>query len=304
VSAEGLIDSLKQTPADVALLVPSVVVELAQKPALLDYCAKHLELLIYIRGNLPQALGDIVASEVSLRCQWGASEVGMPQQLMPAELDPQKDWRYTRFHPSTGAVFEEVASGLYELIIRRKPEAPDTQTTFAIRGKEELEEYRTSDLFTLHLTVPDTWTRAARTDDIIVLLNGEKTNPISMEQHIAASNPELAGVIVIGTQRFQTALLIDPVDSNLPTAKQAALVERVWPSVEEANRAAPAHARVEKSLIMVTTPGRPLIRAGKGTLQKGRQSGTVRSRNRPAVRKEGSSRRRRRYSRSRPKRKC
>ncbi|VUC22344.1 unnamed protein product [Clonostachys rosea] len=268
VSAEGLVDSLTQTPADVALLVPSVVAELAQKPALLDYCAKNLQLLVYIGGNLPQALGDVVAAKIPLRCQWGASEVGMPQQLMPAELDPQKDWRYTRFHPSTGAVFEEVANGLYELVIRRRLEAPDTQTTFAIGGKEKVDEYHTSDLFTPHPTVPDTWAWAARTDDIIVLLNGEKTNPISMEHHITASNPELAATIVIGTQRFQTALLIEPVHSGLTTAQQAALIERVWPSVEEANRAAPAHARVEKSLVMITTPDRPLIRAGKGTLQR------------------------------------
>lgn len=52
----------------------------------------------------------------------------------------------------------------------------------------------------------------------------------------------------------------------LTTSEQAALIERVWPSVQEANTVAPAHARVEKSLILVVN--RPLIRAGKGTIQR------------------------------------
>ncbi|KAI1878244.1 uncharacterized protein JN550_000426 [Neoarthrinium moseri] len=268
VTAQGLVDALQRIPADLALLVPSVVVELAQNPHLLDYCAKHLELIVYIGGDLPQAIGDVVAAKMPLRCQWGASEVGMPQQLIPTELDPRTDWRYIRFHPCTGATFEEVADGTYELVIRRDRALTGTQTTFTIRGKEHLDSYRTQDLFAPHPTVPDTWSWKARADDIIVFLNGEKTNPVSMEQHIVSNNPELGGVIVIGAQRFQAALLIEPVDSNLTTAEQASLIERVWPSVEEANRVAPAHARVEKSLIFVTSPERPLIRAGKGTLQR------------------------------------
>lgn len=91
-----------------------------------------------------------------------------------------------------------------------------------------------------------------------------------MEQHILARNHELSGALVIGSQRFQAALLIEAAKAAGPltTAEQAALIERVWPSVNEANRVAPAHARVEKALILVTTPDRPLIRAGKGTIQR------------------------------------
>ncbi|KAI1379850.1 putative NRPS-like enzyme [Hypoxylon crocopeplum] len=242
----GVVDALKQAPAEIAVLVPSVVAELAQNPELLDYCASHLEMIIYIGGDLPQTIGDRVAAKVRLRCQWGASEVGIPQQLMPPELGPM-DWRYVRFHPSAGAVFDEAADGVYEL------------PSFGIRGLDKLEkEYRTRDLFERHPTVRDAWCWRARADDIIVFLNGEKTNPVSMEQHVVASNPELSGALVIGAQKLQAALLIEP----------AALIERVWHSVQEANQLAPAHARVEKSLILVISEDRPLIRAGKGTIQR------------------------------------
>lgn len=91
-----------------------------------------------------------------------------------------------------------------------------------------------------------------------------------MEQHITASNPEVSGALVIGAQRFQAALLIESVlESSLTTAEQAALIERIWPSVEEANRHAPAHAQVDKAFILIVPSDRRLIRAGKGTFMRG-----------------------------------
>ncbi|KUI66302.1 Linear gramicidin synthase subunit D [Cytospora mali] len=267
VTAHGLADALKHTPAEIAILVPSVIADLAQNPDQLAYCASHLSLILYIGGDLPQAIGDIVAAQIPLRCWWGASEVGIPHQLIPRGLGPN-DWRYIQFHPSVGAAFDPVSDGVYELVVRQDKALP--QTSFSIRGQEHLAEYRTKDLFHPHPTVANAWCWRARADDIIVFLNGEKTNPVSMEQHIVARNPELSGALVIGTQRFQAALLIDPVALNergpLNTSEQAALIERVWPSVQEANAVAPAHARVEKSLILVVD--RPLIRAGKGTIQR------------------------------------
>lgn len=273
-TAHGVVEALKRAPADIALLAPSIVAELAQSPELLDYCAQHLERIIYIGGDLPQALGDLVAAKLPLRCQYGASELGIPNQLLPAELSSPSEWHYVRLHPSTGAVFEEATDGVYELVIRRDPALADTQVPFSIRELRDRlgDEYRTRDLFEPHPTVPDAWCWRARADDVIVFLNGEKTNPVSMEQYVVAHAPPglLSGALVLGAQRFQAALLIEPAgaDRALTTAEQAALVERVWPVVEEANRAAPAHARVEKSLILVATPDRPLIRTPKGTIQR------------------------------------
>jgi thioester reductase-like protein/aryl carrier-like protein len=267
VTAHGLVEALKHTPADVAVLVPSVVADLAQNPEQLATCAKRLSLILYIGGDLPQAIGDIVARQIPLRCWWGASEVGIPHQLIPPGLGPN-DWRYIRFHPSVGAIFDPVADGTYELVIRQDKSLSGTQSTFSIRGQEKLEEYRTKDLFQPHPTVPNAWCWRSRADDIIVFLNGEKTNPIGMEQHVIAQRSELRGALVVGTQRFQAALLIEPVDVKVPltTLEQAVLIEKIWPSVKEANAVVPAHARVEKALVLVVD--RPMIRSGKGTIQR------------------------------------
>ena len=76
-SASGLVEGLKTTPADIAFLVPSIVNELSQNPDLLDYCADHLEMIIYCGGDLPQAIGDIVASKINLVDQFGATELSL-----------------------------------------------------------------------------------------------------------------------------------------------------------------------------------------------------------------------------------
>ncbi|KAI1826125.1 putative NRPS-like enzyme [Xylaria intraflava] len=271
-TAQSVVDALKKTPADMAIMVPSVVAELSQNPKLLDYCARHLQLITYIGGDLPQAVGDRVAAKVPLRCWWGASEVSIPHQFLICGLEREPGgWRYVRFHPNTGTVFDEMENGLYELVVRPKTDRPhtDPQPPFTIRGFEDLPEYRTHDLFEPHPRVPDAWRWCARADDIIVFLNGEKTNPISMEQYVTAKNQDVIGsALVIGAQRFQAGLIIEPL-SRVPLTiiEQAALIERVWPSVEEANRIAPSHARIEKSLILVAGSKR-FIRAGKGTVQR------------------------------------
>ncbi|KAF5872006.1 putative ochratoxin a non-ribosomal peptide synthetase protein [Botrytis fragariae] len=52
-TAQGVVDALKQSPADVAILVPSVVAESAHNDELLDYCAANLKTIIKIGGDLP-----------------------------------------------------------------------------------------------------------------------------------------------------------------------------------------------------------------------------------------------------------
>lgn len=242
---------------------------------MLDFCAENLETILYIGGDLPQHLGDRIAAKMYLRCLWGATETGIVPQLLPEELLPSSAssrtlWRYINFHPCVGPSFNEVTDGDYELVIRREEALANTQACFTVPGLDLDEEYHTKDLFERHPKIPDLWRWRARADDIITFLNGEKTNPISMEHHIMASNPELSGALVIGAQRFQAALLLEPaLEEVLSTPDQAALIERVWPSVEEANSSAPAHARVEKSFILVVPADRRLIHAGKGTVMRG-----------------------------------
>lgn len=269
-TAEGVVKALKQAPAEVAFLVPSIAADLAASPTLLNYCAKNLELILYAGGDLPQAVGNKIAAKVPIRCQYGASEIGLTCQLLAPEMTAA-DWRYVLYHPDLGLAFEEFTPGMFELTVKRDPKYEKHQLPFAIGPDlQDLQVYRSRDLFEKHPTVPNCWGWRARADDIIVFLNGEKTNPVSMEQHIQASNKEVSAALVVGMQRFQAALLVEPAATlgKLTPDEEATFIEKIWPSIEEANKVTPAHARVEKALVFLTALEKPMVRSGKGTIQR------------------------------------
>ena len=272
VSGEGLIESLKQSPADVAFLVPSIVQDLAKDPKLLEFCSKHLRVIIYCGGDLPQIIGNVVASNIRLLNQFGASELGLTPAIISLTNRGSDDWKYTQFHPQLGLELRPVSDDVHELYAVRDPEKIDRQPTFTIFPNAQ--EYASRDLFVRHPLKADLWSWQARADDIIVFLNGEKTNPISMEQHVVSHNADISAALVVGAQRFQAALLIEPTNTKkaLDPAERAAFIERIWPTIEEANRDAPSHARLMKSHVLFTQPQKPMLRAGKGTVQR---SGTL-----------------------------
>ena len=275
-SGQGLVEGLRKTSAEIAFIVPSIVSDLAQDPALLDYCANVLELMLYCGGDLPQAIGDVVASKLRLVNQFGASELGLTPNLLSKTNRSPKDWKYVQFHPDLGLEFRDSTDETHELHAVRDPKLKELQPTFTIFP--DAQEYASRDLFLRHPAKEkhNLWKWHARADDIIVFLNGEKTNPNSMEQHIAARNPDISAVLVVGAQRFQAALLVEPTknDKQLSLIERAAFIERIWPTIEEANQDVPAHARILKTHVLFTSPQKQMLRAGKGTVQR---SGTLKS---------------------------
>lgn len=270
-SATGLVAARKQTPFEWAIAVPSIVLELSQASDLLDYCGNHLEYMMYCGGDLPQPVGDIVARKLRIVNGYGASELGILNVIHETgNWDPLKDWRYLHFHPELGMEFRHVSGDEYEAVLVRTPEREGHQFPFSIFPDRQ--EYHTNDLMVRH---PDPaksnlWRPSARLDDVIVFLNGEKTNPVSMEGHMVASNPEVTGALVAGAQRFQAALIVelDRSATALSASDRAAVIEKLWPSIQQANEKCPAHARIAKSHILFTTPEKPMLRAGKGTVQR------------------------------------
>ena len=268
-SAAGLVEGLKRCPADIAVLVPSIASELAESPELLEYCAKNLKMIWYCGGDLPEAMGNVIASKIRVANLYGASEVGITAALWSPEHFDLSDWKYVHYHPSIGYEMRDSGNGngTHELVLVRSEKHVQSQIAFTIFPGEQ--EYATRDLFLPHPSKPDLWKWIARRDDIVVFLNGEKTNPISMEQHVVQASPKVRNVLVAGAQRFQAALIIEPADNaDLPAAQKAELIEELWPTIEEANEECPAHARISKSHILLTSPAKPMTRTGKGTIQR------------------------------------
>ncbi|TEY39882.1 hypothetical protein BOTCAL_0448g00080 [Botryotinia calthae] len=264
-SASLLVDGLKHNNADIAVLVPPYVVDLAQSEENLDFVAANLERVFYLGGAIPPAAGDAISSKIELIGHVGATETGFYPSLKPTNAK-STFWSHHQFDPSSNIFFEHQADDLFEAVWNRNLDPEMLQPIFKILPK--LQQWRSKDLYSPHPTEPDLWLYRGRGDDIIVFLTGEKTNPISME-HRLNQHPDIRQAMVIGTLRFQAALLIELVDQKPMTAtERAEVIENIWPAIEDANLTCPAHARIAKSHIFFTEPGRPILMSAKGTIQR------------------------------------
>jgi len=264
-SARLVMEGLKHTTADAAFLAPPFVVEMYNDPEMFDFLSKHLESILYAGGAIPSAVGEEVAKKMKLWTIVGMTEAGVLPSIRPQEW-PVDGWSYFKYDPASMIEFEQRSENLYEAVIIRHPDPEQEQPIFKVFP--ELKKWGTKDLYERHPTVPDAWMHRGRADDIIVFLNGEKTNPVSMELHVS-KHPEVRSALVVGQQRLEAALLIElETDKRLTTAERAAAIERIWPTIEEANQECPHHAKVSKSHILFTDVDKPMLRAGKGTVQR------------------------------------
>ena len=252
---------MKAAGTNVAVLPPSTLDDIGKHPHLLEYLS-CMKAVMAAGGSVSKAAGDLIINKTKLINLLGLTEAGTLAQL---EVEPE-DWAYIRPSPLSGVEFRHHAGDSYELVIVRDENLKGYQSVFEIFP--DLQEYSTHDLFCKHPNKPDHWVYNGRADDVIVFLNGEKTNPVSYEG-LVQSRPDVRAALVTGQGRFEAALLIEPMDSSDSSASQKAeFIERLWPTIQEANRLCPAHARISKSHILFTQPDKPMSRAGKGTVQR------------------------------------
>ena len=156
---------------------------------------------------------------------------------------------------------------IYELVIRRKdPKDPLDQSLFYTFP--DLTEWSTRDLFKAHPTLKDHWMYHGRADNIIVFSNGEKLNPVTIEDSIVG-HASIKGAIVVGQDRFQPALILEPATPPKTHEESQAIIESVWPLINGLNKATVSHGRISKQLVVLSDPDLPFPRAPKGTMQRG-----------------------------------
>jgi len=181
--------------------------------------------------------------------------------------DPE-DWQYNYFEPSPGIKFEAQGNGQYELTLVRHPDDEHMHPVW--HTFPDLREWRSKDIFSPHPTKPNLWLYQGRTDDLIVFGNGSKHNPLAFEEHLR-THPLVRTALIAGTGRQQAAALIELTDAAAAAAPPDALArlrDALWPAIAAANAAAPTHARIPKSHVLLARPAKPFLRAAKGTVQR------------------------------------
>jgi thioester reductase-like protein len=151
-------------------------------------------------------------------------------------------------------------------VIVRKDQHPGMQGFFYTFP--ELQEFSNRDLYKRHPTLPDHWIYYGRADSVIVFSNGEKLNPVTIEETIQ-DHPWVSGALVVGSERIQPALLLEPFKTLTSDTEKSNFIEEIWPLVVKANQETVAHGRISRELVTVSSPDKPFTRSGKGTVQRG-----------------------------------
>ena len=215
-------------------------------------------------GPLSKDAGYALSQQVRLVNLLGATETGIP----PCWLPSPEDWQYFYYNPAfRGVEFREVNEGFYQLFLKRHPSTDHYHGTWSTFPNSS--EYTMNDLYTKHPTKDNLWLYAGRADDVIVLSNGEKLNPTSMELTLVG-HLGVTGSLVVGQGRFAPAAIIELEEEHAQKleareAKQA-MIDLIWPYVIEANKSAPNYAQLAQDKIIFSKPGKPFARAAKGTI--------------------------------------
>lgn len=268
LSTAQFLDAVKHVEMDWAFVLPFILEDLSKDLDALELVSRKLKHLYFAGGSVPQAAGDLVASKIPVYQTTGSSEVSLLSQVHSLTDGSKNEdkWAYINIHPAINIEYRHHHGELHEMVIVRSKENEELQPVFL--HFPELQEYETRDLLTPHPTLPGLWRYRARKDDIIVFLNGEKTNPISFEQEVSR-HPEVRSAVVVGAQRFEACLIVELHRTDpLSPEERERVIDRIWENVQTANKDCPAHARVAKENIILADPSKPLPRAAKGTVQR------------------------------------
>ena len=245
---------------NVSCIPPSVIEDLLAIPMYHEKLST-LDCVMYGGGPLSHQAGDCLAQMTSVVCLMGSTET----MLLPTEVADRVNWQYFGFSPCMGGEFRHLWDDLYELFIVRNSEFEASQSVFYTFPN--LQEHNTKDLYSKHPEKPGLWRYRGRSDDLIVFSTGEKFHPMGMEG-IIGSHPKVSAALLVGQGLRRPSLLIEPKKDLISPEGRKELLEDVWPTIERANKLAFAHGRVSRGLVLFTTSEKPMLRAGKGTVQR------------------------------------
>ncbi|KAI0970741.1 hypothetical protein F4678DRAFT_461874 [Xylaria arbuscula] len=264
LSADLVLECLENVEFEATFLPPSVLEDISHSEESMSKLST-LELIVFGGGNLAREAGDrLVKNNVPIFNLINATEFG----TFPVYYHQNRElWPYFKFNSEIfGADWRPFDDGTFELVIVRDGKKPGLRGFFYTFP--ELDEYSTKDLYKRHPTLPDFWIYHGRADNVIVFSNGEKLNPVTIEE-IVQDHADVHGALVIGSNKFQAGLLLEPVQHLENEEEKRKFIDNIWPLVEKANSETVAHGQISKELIAIASPDKPFHRSGKNTIQRG-----------------------------------
>lgn len=264
ITAEHIIKLLDLKIATALAATDSILTDLSRTTEGIKALSR-LDAIVYGGGPLSPKTGATLAPHV----KHIVSVVGMTENALfhGVRMEGTANWDCVKFNSKVGYRFEEASPGRYELIISFRPEYAiyhPVSLTFP-----DLREFATKDLYSRIPGVENCYRYEGRKDDLIVLSNGEKINPLPMEA-IVASHPAVRSALFVGEHYFLPSLLIELRDGYSVNNQDEArdMIDNLWGIISEANLKAPRFSRVPKSLVYILSPTESFSRSGKMTVQR------------------------------------
>ncbi|KAK7436459.1 hypothetical protein CaCOL14_003810 [Colletotrichum acutatum] len=266
LTPQTVIDAAQYAKIDNVILPPAILEEMAHMPEGIAALQKFKR-VNFGGGNLARGAGDKLVKEGV-----PVSSVIAFTEAAPLPYYFQKNlelWQWFIVDSDRLGVDWRQASGededIFEQVIVRKDKADPLQGIFYTFP--DVNEYNTKDLYRKHPTLPNHWMYYGRSDNIIVFSNGEKLNPVTIEE-IVTGHARVKGAVVAGAMRFQPFLILEPTEPLTSEDDIQQFIDDVWPMVVKANKETVAHGQIGRAFIGVTNPEKPFPRAGKGTIQR------------------------------------
>ncbi|KXN66862.1 acetyl-CoA synthetase-like protein, partial [Conidiobolus coronatus NRRL 28638] len=206
LSSKMILDLIQELKPKLLQILPLMMKEM------IEYCEhvdnsegwdilKTVEIVRYGGAQLPkamvQALFDNGITPLSL---FGSTEAGMVLKSIPDKnskylvpLTPVKELKYT---------LKDYGDDLFELVILK-----DDPCLACVQDRDQDGNYPTKDLFQIISREPLLLNYLSRADDTIIHVNGEKTNPIPMEDKINRC-PYIDRCAILGTGQQMNTLLV------------------------------------------------------------------------------------------------
>ncbi|KAF8610848.1 acetyl-CoA synthetase-like protein [Ceratobasidium sp. AG-I] len=267
-SPEVTLQALINSKCDFLLTVPAFLEAWSHDAGAIKYL-RGLKGIVYAGGPLTPWIGDLlIAQGLPVRAGYGTTELGAPV-VFDMVLRAPEDWVYVEFPSSTRLEFipQNDDEGTFELVTMSTAGHKPFVVNYEIDGQSG---YATKDLVLPHPTKAGLWKFVGRVDDQIVLINGEKTNPVPMESEIIKS-PLVRAAVMFGRERNQTGVLIELDDSKFDSSNHVdhkKVIKQIWPFVEKANHDTSTHSRLVKRSIIFSSPDHPLPRTPKGNVSR------------------------------------
>ncbi|KAL1623267.1 putative NRPS-like protein biosynthetic cluster [Neofusicoccum ribis] len=244
------------------MTVPSILEDMLALPAAADRnralsSLRGLRFVAVGGGPLgPDAGAALAAAAVPVLNHYGATEIGAIAPIF--QPGPEYDYRYLRLRTDLGLQLHPVAETQgdgprrYKLVGR----------PFGWGRTFEIQDEIVKRPDAVHVEVRI----LGRRDDLIVLSNGEKVVPRSLEQALSLDQA-IRTAVCVGQGFFELALLVEP-SGSMPGGDEA-FVDHVWRLVAELNPSLDRHARISSRRAIIVKPaGKTIPRSDKGSVMR------------------------------------